>query len=77
MPGIDEALRGSLAVIRGKSWEELEKEQIRSWERISIKEHMEQYEKQGMDRKSAMKAVARDRGMGKREVYQYLLNGRG
>ncbi len=66
-----------VVVIRGKSWEELEKEQIRSWERISIKEHMEQYEKQGMDRKSAMKAVARDRGMGKREVYQYLLNGRG
>lgn len=66
-----------VVVIRGKSWEELEKEQIRSWEQISIKEHMEQYEKQGMDRKSAMKAVARDRGMGKREVYQYLLNGHG
>lgn len=65
-----------VVVIRGKSWKELEKEQIRSWEQISIKEHMEQYEKQGMDRKSAMKAVARDRGMGKREVYQYLLNGR-
>lgn len=65
-----------VVVIRGKSWEELENEQIRSWEQISIKEHMEQYEKQGMDRKSAMKAVARDRGMGKREVYQYLLNGR-
>ena len=66
-----------VVVIRGKSWKELENEQIRSWEQISIKEHMEQYEKQGMDRKSAMKAVARDRGMGKREVYQYLLNGRG
>lgn len=65
-----------VVVIRGKSWKELENEQIRSWEQISIKEHMEQYEKQGMDRKSAMKAVARDRGMGKREVYQYLLNGR-
>lgn len=74
---VDEPKGEYVVVIRGKSWEELEKEQIRSWERISIKEHMEQYEKQGMDRKSAMKAVARDRGMGKREVYQYLLNGRG
>ena len=74
---MDEPKGEYVVVIRGKSWEELEKEQIRSWERISIKEHMEQYEKQGMDRKSAMKAVARDRGMGKREVYQYLLNGRG
>ena len=74
---VDEQKGEYVVVIRGKSWEELEKEQIRSWERISIKEHMEQYEKQGMDRKSAMKAVARDRGMGKREVYQYLLNGRG
>ena len=71
---VDEPKGEYVVVIRGKSWEELEKEQIRSWERISIKEHME---KQGMDRKSAMKAVARDRGMGKREVYQYLLNGRG
>ena len=74
---VDEPKGEYVVVIRGKSWEELEKEQIRSWERISIKEHMEQYENQGMDRKSAMKAVARDRGMGKREVYQYLLNGRG
>ena len=33
---------------------------------------MEQYLSQGMDRKAAMKAVAKDRGITKREVYQYL-----
>ena len=31
------------------------------------------YEKQGIDRKSAMKKVAADRGVGKREIYQALL----
>ena len=42
------------------------------WEELSVGEHMEQYLSQGMDRKAAMKAVAKDRGITKREVYQYL-----
>lgn len=60
-------------VIQGKSPEEIEQEIQKSWESISIEKHMEQYEDQGMDRKSAMKAVAKDRGISKREVYQYFL----
>lgn len=60
-------------VIQGKSPEEIEQEIQKSWESISIEKHMEQYEGQGMDRKSAMKAVAKDRGISKREVYQYFL----
>ena len=31
------------------------------------------YVSQGMDRKEAMKAVARDRGIGKRDVYRLLM----
>ena len=34
---------------------------------------MRRYEDQGMDRKSAMKQAAKDRGTGKREIYQALL----
>ncbi|MDY5021206.1 MAG: 16S rRNA (cytidine(1402)-2'-O)-methyltransferase [Blautia sp.] len=60
-------------VIEGKSHKELEKEQQASWEEISIEEHMSLYEEKGNSRKEAMKLVAKDRGISKREVYQYLL----
>ena len=43
------------------------------WEEMSIEEHMELYLGQGMDKKSAMKQVAKDRGVGKRDIYQALL----
>ena len=59
-------------VIEGKSFEEKRKEEIASWEDMSIEEHMAYYEDRGMDNKSAMKQVAKDRGVGKREIYQYL-----
>ena len=41
--------------------------------RDSIEEHMEIYEKQGMSRKDAMKQVAKDRGVSKRDIYSYLM----
>lgn len=59
-------------VIAGKSREEKKREQIAAWEDMSIEEHMAYYEKTGMDSKSAMKQVAKDRGVGKREIYDYL-----
>lgn len=40
---------------------------------MSMEEHMELYVNQGIDRKEAMRMVAKDRGISKREVYQYLL----
>jgi 16S rRNA (cytidine1402-2'-O)-methyltransferase len=43
------------------------------WEEMSMEEHMELYLGQGMDKKAAMKQVAKDRGIGKRDVYQALL----
>ena len=60
-------------VIEGKSRESIEKEKQESWQEISIEEHMERYESQGIARKEAMKLVAADRGTTKREIYQYLL----
>ena len=59
-------------VLEGKSFQELRQEEIASWETMTIEEHMAHYEGQGMDRKSAMKQVARDRGVGKREIYAHL-----
>lgn len=60
-------------VVEGRSREELRKEEVSRWEEISIEEHMEVYTNQGMDKKEAMKQVAKDRGISKREVYQKLL----
>ena len=69
----EEEPRGEyVLVLEGKSLEEKRREEVASWESMSIPEHMELYISQGMDEKSAMKQVAKDRGVGKREIYQYL-----
>ena len=59
-------------VLEGKSFEKKKEEAIKSWEEMTIEEHMDYYEAQGMDSKSAMKQVSKDRGVGKREIYSYL-----
>ena len=61
-------------VIAGKTFEELKQEEQKNWENLSLEEHMEVYEKQGIGRKEAMKLVAKDRGISKRDVYQALLS---
>jgi len=59
-------------VIEGKSFIVIEQEKQQEFEALSIEEHMKRYEDEGMDRKQAMKAVAKDRGVSKRDIYQYL-----
>ena len=61
-------------VIEGKSLEQKREERYTSWQSMSIEEHMAYYEKEGMDEKNAMKQVAKDRGVPKRDIYQYLLS---
>lgn len=60
-------------VIEGKSFDELERESQEKFAKYTIQEHMEQYLAGGMDKKQAMKQVAKDRGISKRDVYQALL----
>ena len=60
-------------MIEGKSREELAAGERARWEEMSVAEHMEYYMDGGMEKKEAMKQVARDRGVGKREIYQALL----
>lgn len=60
-------------VIEGRSRKEMEQESQESWRDISIEEHMVIYENQGIARKEAMKMVAKDRGVTKRDIYQALL----
>ncbi len=60
-------------VISGKTFETKEQEAREAWESLSVEEHMVHYEASGMERKEAMKQVAKDRGISKRDVYQALL----
>ena len=60
-------------IIAGRSREEMKKEEQAGWEALSLEEHMAHYESQGIDRREAMKRVAKDRGVSKRDIYQALL----
>ncbi len=59
-------------VIEGLSRQEIEREKQEKWEEMSIEEHFQYYISQGLDRKEAMKKTAKDRGVQKREIYNYL-----
>ncbi|MBR5421414.1 MAG: 16S rRNA (cytidine(1402)-2'-O)-methyltransferase [Lachnospiraceae bacterium] len=59
-------------VILGQTREEKIRSERAVWESMSIPEHMAMYEVQGMDHKEAMKQVAQDRGIRKRDVYNAL-----
>ena len=60
-------------VIQGKSREIIKQEEVKTWEAMTIEEHMKVYTDTGMDKKKAMKAVAKDRGVSKRDIYNELL----
>jgi 16S rRNA (cytidine1402-2'-O)-methyltransferase len=61
-------------VIQGKSFEEKSKEKMEDWKTLSVQEHMNYYLEQGVDKKEAMKKVAKDRGASKRDIYkEYML----
>lgn len=70
---VEEPRGECVIVIEGISVRELEEEKIRSWKEMSLEDHLEYYMKGGMDKKEAMKAVAKDRGVSRREIYQQTL----
>lgn len=60
-------------IIEGCTFKEIENRKQEKWKQISIQEHMEIYLTKGIPKKEAMKKVASDRGIPKREVYNSLL----
>ena len=60
-------------VVEGKSREEIRKEAQSQWEQMSLEDHVQYYMDQGIDKKEAMKKVAKDRGISKRDVYNSLI----
>jgi len=61
-------------VIAGKSKAEVIEEARAAFDEMTIEEHMDMYLSKGMDKKEAMKAVAKDRGVSKRDIYNALLD---
>ena len=61
-------------VLEGKSHQQKAEEKQAMLSEIPIEEHMKIYEDKGIDRKEAMKLVAKERGISKRDVYNYLLS---
>ena len=59
-------------VLEGRSREEMEREKRAGWEAMSIEDHVQHYLEQGFDKKEAMKRTGKDRGVSKRDIYNYL-----
>ena len=60
-------------VIEGRTFTELKEESRAEWQKLSIEEHVNMYIEQGLDKKDAMKAAAKDRGVSKQDIYKALL----
>lgn len=70
----EEEVKGEIVlIIEGKSWEEIDLKNKEQWLSVSLVDHMEYYKNQGIQRNEAMKKVAKDRGLPKREIYSELL----
>ncbi len=66
--------RGEYVVIlEGRTAASVKEEQARVWEGLTVEEHVASYEAQGLSRKEAMRQAARDRGLSRRDIYQYLM----
>ena len=60
-------------VIEGIDREQVKADAVQEFMRMSISEHAQYYMEQGVEEKEAMKTAAKDRGVGKRDIYQALL----
>ena len=60
-------------VIEGADRQQLKSQEMQEFLSMSIPDHVKYYIEQGLDKKEAMKQAAKDRGVGKREIYQALL----
>ncbi len=71
---VQEARGEFVLVVEGKSYNDIEEENRQKWTTMDLQEHMNLYESKGISRKEAMKQVAKDRGISKRDVSHQLLN---
>ncbi len=60
-------------VIEGLDREAIEEEKRSEFESLSVEEHLQMYIDRGIDKKEAMKLVAKDRGVSKRDIYNLTM----
>ncbi|MBX4261670.1 16S rRNA (cytidine(1402)-2'-O)-methyltransferase [Clostridium estertheticum] len=60
-------------VVEGKSKEAIEKDERAKWDSLTIEEHIQKYMDDGINKKDAMKLVAKDRNLPKSEIYKHSL----
>ena len=71
----ENAIKGEcVIIIQGLSYAHKQEEKQMEWKLWKLSDHMSFYEQQGFSTKEAMKLVAKDRGVAKRDIYQELLN---
>ena len=63
-------------VIEGISKEKQQECETEKWAALSLEDHIQVYINKGLDRKEAMKRVAADRGVAKRDIYNKLNAGK-
>ena len=61
-------------VIAGLNREDIIRDKQDTWKEMPLEEHLKHYESQGIERREAIKLVAKDRGVPKREIYNMTLN---
>lgn len=71
---IDKDPKGEFVIIlEGRAKEDIKREEISKWSEISVEEHLKIYLDKGLSKKDAMKLVANERGLTKREIYKYTI----
>ncbi|MBW9152381.1 16S rRNA (cytidine(1402)-2'-O)-methyltransferase [Clostridium estertheticum] len=60
-------------VVEGKSKEAIDKDERAKWDSLTIEEHIQKYMDDGINKKDAMKLVAKDRNLPKSEIYKHSL----
>ncbi|HYE80717.1 MAG TPA: 16S rRNA (cytidine(1402)-2'-O)-methyltransferase [Clostridia bacterium] len=67
----DRAIKGEFVlIIEGANEKELVDIEMKKWDNITIEEHIKMYLRQGLDKKEAIKKVAEDRKLPKKEIYK-------
>ena len=61
-------------IIEGMNEKELIDIELKKWDNVSVEEHIKMYLQQGLDKKDAVKKVAEDRKLPKKEIYKIGCN---
>lgn len=71
----DKTVKGELVlIVEGKDEKEIMNEEMAEWQDLDIDEHIKMYIKEGLNKKDAIKKVAKDRNLPKSEIYKHSID---